>query len=185
MRPWTQEDEDKLRHLMADRKVPRSIIPEILGRGKAAVKNRIAQLGLGCGHSRPIDGWTAEQNATLRRMWHTHSREEVAAAVGRTIAAVSRRAHQFGLGPRKNIVTPEAEQARKAQAVEAAKRGREAQAARRAALENGQLPAPPKPRVENAATVPRNCLRCGRGFQAPTRFIRLCIECRSNTGAIL
>lgn len=185
MRPWTQEDEDKLRHLLADRKVPRSIIPEILGRGKSAVKKRMAQLGLGCGHSRPLDGWTPEQNALLRRMWHTHTRQEVADAVGRTMSAVSRRAYQFGLGPRR--MSAEDERARQAQANEAAKKGREAQAARRAALENGQLPPPPavKPRVDGPPLVARNCLCCGRGFHAPTRFIRLCVECRTNTGAML
>lgn len=31
-----------------------------------------------------------------------------------------------------------------------------------------------------ASGVARECLRCGKGFRAPNRFIRLCGECKAN-----
>jgi len=178
---WSGDEIVRLRRLMADPAVLRSAIPDMLGRSADAVRKMVELLGIGspAPSTRPGDGWTAEQLATLRRMWRTHERHEIAEAVGRTIAAVSRKANNLRLGPR--IVSPARDAAHKAQALEAVRKAREAQAAKRAAN-----PMSPREPVFAPALVDRKCLRCSKAFQAPTRFLRLCDYCRTNnSGGII
>jgi len=179
---WSGDDIVRLRQLVADPGVAWGTIPDRMGRSADSIRKMAVLLGLReKTGTRPSDGWTPEQLATLRRMWMTHERAEIAQAVGRTMAACSRKANNMGLGPRP--VSAERQAKHKAQALEAIKLGREAQAAAR--VDAPTPPPAPRPPV-TAFFVARSCLCCRKPFKAPTKFIRLCDYCRSNnTGAII
>jgi hypothetical protein len=176
MMRWSGDEIVRLRQLVADPDVTWTAIPDKIGRSADAVRKMCVLLGLREAKisTRPNDGWTPEQLATLRRMWLTHERIEIAQAVGRTVAACSRKANNLGLGPRP--VSAARAAAHMAQALEAVRLGRESQAAARAAAPATQ-PAP-RPQV-TAFFVARSCLCCGKSFRAPTKFIRLCDYCRT------
>jgi hypothetical protein len=181
---WSGDDIVRLRQLVADPDVTWTAIPDKMARSADSIRKMCVLLGLREKKisTRPNDGWTPEQLATLRRMWMTHERIEIAQAVGRTMAACSRKANNLRLGPRP--VSAARAVAHKAQALEAVRLGREAQAAARAAAP--ATPPAPRPPPVTAFFVQRSCLCCRKSFKAPTKFIRLCDYCRSNnTGAII
>lgn len=97
---WTAEEINTLRLAWRDRNIPREKIPGMLReRSMKAVEAMAKTLNLGPRDKAPE--WTQEQDQTIRDLWHTVSRQEIASFIGRTADAVSNRANRLKLGTSK------------------------------------------------------------------------------------
>lgn len=103
---WSREAEQYIREHYADETAVE--IARKLGRTPAAVRNRIVSLGLWKHGTRPENGrrWTPKEEAYLEENWETKNDEELAAAVGRSAAAVCRHRKTLGLMWKKGCRGP-------------------------------------------------------------------------------
>ena len=99
--------------------------------------------------------WTAEEIAALHQHWPDV--EAVHKATGRSRSGVERKARAECLPPRTGYRLPSPDVAR-------------------GSKEESRLTLRP----DAVPKIKRNCLCCGRGFEAPTKFIRMCGPCKGS-----
>jgi len=102
-RPWSADDERQLSDLWIAG-IPRAEITARLGRTEQAIQSRVRTLRLPIrppfGGRRPL--WTDHDLERLRALWQAGVPvAEIAAALGRTLAATSIMAHRAGLARRR------------------------------------------------------------------------------------
>ena len=104
---WTADEITLLRNLWRDPSIHTDAIPGLLrDRTRKAMRQMVALLGLGPRPKKALvrDGrpahytWTPQDDATLRSLWHSMSRHDVAAKMERTAHSVSHRASVLRLG---------------------------------------------------------------------------------------
>lgn len=116
---WTADEIMTLRTAWRDPNIAREAIPGMLrDRTLRAVRRMAHTLGLGprpkpekAPETAPHVEWTAADDETLKQLWHTVTRQEVASFLGRSPDAVSNRAYRLQLGPSQYQRAKLAEQA--------------------------------------------------------------------------
>ena len=148
---WTSACYDRLRAAWADPSIPMADLPRVVGRTHEALIRMARLIGLGK-RPAPRAKQAHEWTDTQIAALRECWPDVVAAAVatGRTQSACAKKGHNLQLPPRTGRRVPVPGAAR------AAKAG------------------------EVTPHVARNCLCCGRGFAAATRFIRMCGPCKGN-----
>ena len=101
-RVWLPHEDSTLTKLWGKKYSAKNIARWIPNTGPKAVTRRAAQLGLELRRKKRKDGWPEADEATLARMWEEGAHvSEIAIAIGRSEAAVSKRASVLDLPPRK------------------------------------------------------------------------------------
>lgn len=168
---WTQEEDAILRahwHIMSRQEIAAKVERTAsavskramnlhLGRSQYARQVMIdrAKISIQAARAKQPQGiaWSAEEVAALRKHWPDV--EAVHRATGRSRSGVERKARVEGMPPRTGYRLPSPDVVR-------------------GTKEENRLTLRPDP----VPTIKRNCLCCSRGFEAPTRFIRLCGPCK-------
>ena len=159
-RRWTAEDFDKLRAAWKDPNIPRADLPRHVGRTEEACDRMARLLGLGrrpAKRARQGHEWAPEELAVLHDHWPDIP--AIYSRITRTVGAIEKQARNQGLPPKTGAV-----------------KGPLPHVVRNAKAESRLVIRP------NVQVVRRNCLCCGVGFEAPTRFIRLCNPCKGQRG---
>jgi hypothetical protein len=96
-RGWTADDDRRLRALR-DGGHRLDTLCRVLDRSPSSVRNRLWELGLGGAGAIVGRGWTEADDGLLARLWVPGAdRAAVAAALGRTVDSLKRRAGRLGL----------------------------------------------------------------------------------------
>jgi hypothetical protein len=133
-------------------------LPRVVGRTHEALIRMARLIGLGkrpAPRAKQSHEWTDAQIAALRELWPDIL--AVSLATGRTQSACAKKAYGLKLPPRTGPRMPSDDVDRSKKAMERLKN-----------------------RMEASPRVARNCLCCGRGFVAPTKYIRMCGPCKGN-----
>ena len=88
---WTQADEDRLCGLASEGYTIEQIADE-LGRSALAVKRRGQKLGI---YSKRLDFWLDSEIAQLRQLAPTHTYEDAARVMGRSVSSVAAKAKRL------------------------------------------------------------------------------------------
>ena len=155
---WTPACYDRLRAAWADPAIPMADLPRVVGRTHEALIRMARLIGLGkrpAPRAKQAHEWTDTQIAALRELWPDIL--AVSLATGRTQSACAKKAYGLNLPARTGPRMPSDDVERSKKAMERLKN-----------------------RMEASPRVARNCLCCGRGFVAPTKFIRMCGPCKGN-----
>jgi len=95
-KPWTEEEISRMVELSKTKTSAQ--VGALLGRSMKSIVNKLRSIRTKAApQARWLRQWSEEDRETLRRMWPDHTKQEVAAALGRHVSHVVSYAHYMGL----------------------------------------------------------------------------------------